>query len=446
MPDGLRVILVEDDPAVRFGGAQALQLAGMEVCTFDSANVARAMLHPYFPGVVVADVKMRGMDGLQLLRYAHDLDASLPVILITGHGDIAMAVQAMREGAYDFIEKPFASDYLVGVVQRALEKRRLTFEVRELRQKLEDREGIERVIVGQSAAIEALRRLILSLADTPADVLIQGETGTGKELVAHSLHQFSRRRARHFVAMNCGAIPETMFESEVFGHEAGAFTSAAKRRIGKLEYADRGTLFLDEVESMPLTMQVKLLRTLQERNLERLGSNQIIDIDVRVIAATKVDLAVLSDQDKFRSDLYFRLNVITLEVPPLRDRREDIPLLFEHFVLQAATRYQREAPLLSQQLLGKLMAHDWPGNVRELHNLADRFVLGVLGPRFLADDARAPATPLAEQVEDFERSVIVEQLRRHDGSVAAASEALLIPKKTLYDKIRKYEISLDGFK
>ena len=285
------------------------------------------------------------MSGLELLTLAREIDPTLPVILVTGHGDIAMAVQAMKAGAYDFVEKPFSSDYFTGVVQRALEKRRLTFEVHELRRKLEDRQGIERVLIGNSAGIEDLRRTILKLGDSCPDVLIVGETGTGKELVARCLHEHSRVRDRRFVAVNCGAIPETMFESEVFGHEAGAFTGAQKRRIGKLEYAAGGTLLLDEVESLPLSMQVKLLRALQQRQVERLGSNDPIDVEVRVVASTKTDLAALCDEQKFRRDLYYRLNVVSLEIPPLRERREDIPILFEHFVLQAAQRYRREAPM-----------------------------------------------------------------------------------------------------
>jgi two-component system C4-dicarboxylate transport response regulator DctD len=447
MSERLKVLFVEDDPAVRFGGTQALSLAGLEVEAFDSADAVRTVIHPYFPGVLVADVKMRGMDGLALLDHVRRIDPELPVILITGHGDISMAVQAMRAGAYDFMEKPFSSDHLIGVVERALEKRRLTFEVRALRQRLEDRAGIERILIGQSGRIEELRRTILSLADASPDVLILGETGTGKELVAQCLHQSSPQRGGRFVALNCGAMPEAMFESEVFGHEAGAFTSAQKRRIGKMEYAAGGTLFLDEIESMPLSLQVKLLRALQERRIERLGSNEPITVDTRIVAATKSDLEALGREQKFRTDLYYRLSVVTLEIPPLRERREDIPLLFEHFVLLAASRYRRRAPMLSGGLMRELMAHPWPGNVRELRNVADRFVLGVLGGSFAAgSEPGADGKTLAQQVEDFERSLIVEQLRTRRGSVAAASEALGTPKKTLYDKIRKYGLVTESYR
>jgi two-component system, NtrC family, C4-dicarboxylate transport response regulator DctD len=448
LPDHLRVLLVEDDDAVRFSAAQALRLAGLEVNTFETASAVRPQLHPFFPGVLVSDVKLHGgMDGLELLDYALGVDPSVPVILITGHGDIAMAVQAMRKGAYDFIEKPFASDYLVGAVQRALEKRSLTLEVQELRRKLEDRKGIGQVLIGHSPPIEELRRTILSLSDTPVDVLINGETGSGKELVAQCLHQVSPSRRGHFVAINCGAIPETVFESEAFGHEAGAFTGAQRRRIGKLEYATGGTLFLDEIESMPLSMQVKLLRALQERKIERLGSNELIEVNLRIIAATKVDLKELSDRGDFRSDLYYRLNVVTLDVPPLRERREDIPLLFEHFLLEASARFGRQAPLASSQFIRELMTYAWPGNVRELRNVADRFLLRVLGKPFTTDaETNSAVKALGDQVDEFERSLIIDELRRQHGNVSAAAEELAVPKKTLYDKLRKYAIAPEGFR
>ena len=446
MFEGLTVFLVEDDPAVRFGVAQALDLAGLAVEAYETADAIFPRIHPHLPGVLVTDVRMQGMDGLELLDHARTIDADLPVILVTGHGDISMAVQAMRRGAYDFLEKPFASEVLVGTVQRALEKRRLTFEVQELRRKLEDRQGIETVLIGRSPPMEQVRRLILALAEAAPDVLILGETGTGKELVAQCLHRFSVRRAGHFVALNCGAMPEHMIESELFGHEAGAFTGAVKKRIGKMEHAAGGTVFLDEIESMPGAMQVKLLRAIQERTIERLGSNEVIPLDVRFVAATKADLQGESEEGRFRHDLYYRLNVVSIVLPPLRERREEIPILFEHFVLDAATRYRRPAPIPPAGLAAGLLAHAWPGNIRELRNVADRFVLGVLAAPFAPADGIAPAAGLADQVDAFERTLIVEQLRRDGGSVAAAAEALACPKKTLYDKIKKHAIQLEGFR
>lgn len=447
MSDELKVLLVEDDATVRAGSVQALQLADIDVQGFHSAELALKAVSLDFPGIVVTDVRLPGMSGLELLPALKAIDADLPVILVTGHGDITMAVQAMRDGAYDFIAKPYSSEQLVDVVQRALATRRLVLEVRALRRKLAHGEGIEATLLGNSPAIRELRRLILDLADEPADVLIYGETGTGKDMVARCLHDHSQRGKHHFVAINCGAIPETIFESEVFGHEQGAFTGAAKRQIGKIEYADRGTLFLDEIESLPLAMQVKLLRVVQERYVERLGSNQPLPVDVRIIAAAKADLKELSDQQKFRSDLYYRLNLIVLNLPPLRERREDIPLLFEHFVLGAAARYKRPAPVVSGALMQSLMAHAWPGNVRELRNIADRFVLGLSsgGDGVLSAKAVAPM-PLADQVNGFERALIEQELRNFSGNVAEACVALSLPKQTLYHKMQKYKLAAEDFR
>jgi two-component system C4-dicarboxylate transport response regulator DctD len=353
----------------------------------------------------------------------------------------------MRDGAYDFIEKPFPSERLVEVVRRAIEKRNLTLEVQALRDKLQHWNGIEAALLGVSPEIEEIRRQILLLADTDAPVLIYGETGTGKELVARCLHEHSRRKAGHFVALNCGGLPETLFETEVFGHVAGAFTGAVRARVGKLEWSNKGTLFLDEIESMPLGMQVKLLRALQERTIERLGSNELIPIDCRVVSATKADLQGLSEQGKFRSDLYYRLGVAVIELPPLRHRREDIPILFEHFLLAAGKRYGRPAPILSQAQVGELMAYAWPGNVRELHNVADRFLLGLLGERFqLQKVAAEPATTLAEQVTRFERALIEDELRRSHGNANAVSEALGMPRKTLYDKLKRFHLTTEEFR
>ncbi|SFU87107.1 two component, sigma54 specific, transcriptional regulator, Fis family [Pseudoduganella namucuonensis] len=439
--DDIEVILVEDDPAVRAGSEQALDLAGFTVRSFESAEPVCKLLRPHMPMVLVSDVRLPGMSGLDLLEAARAIDPELPVILVTGHGDIAMAVQAIQDGAYDFIEKPYSSEQLADVARRAADKRRLQLEVHTLRQRLEHNAGIDACLLGNAPAMLALRRLILDVADQPADVLIYGETGTGKELVARCLHQYSERSRHHYVAINCGAIPETIFESELFGHEPGAFTGAAKRQVGKIEHASQGSLFLDEIESLPLAMQVKLLRVLQERYIERLGSNQPVQLDVRVIAAAKVDLKEYSDQGKFRSDLYYRLNLIVLRIPPLRERREDIPMLFEHFMLDAAARYKRPAPVVPPAHMQALMAHDWPGNVRELRNAADRFVLGLTA----GAGANAPL-PLADQVGAFERMLIENELRNAGGSVAEACAALGLPKQTMYHKMQKYGISADDYR
>jgi len=438
MTEALKVLIIEDDPDVALGCEQALQLEGIAAECAGSAEQARKKLGPDFRGIVVSDVRLPKMDGMAFLRELLALDPELPVVLITGHGDVTMAVQAMKDGAYDFIQKPFAPEFLVDVVRRALEKRRLVLEVRDLRRQLAQRDQLEGKLIGRSSGMQKLRQMLSGLADSAADVLIHGETGSGKELVARSLHEASNRRDGNFVAINCGGLPETLFDSEIFGHEAGAYTGAGKRRIGKIEHANGGTLFLDEIESMPLAMQIKLLRVLQERTLERLGSNTSIAIDCRVIAATKTDLLELSAKGGFRADLYYRLSVANLNLPPLRERREDIPLLFEHFLHQAAARHQRPVPEIPAARVQQLVGYAWPGNVRELRNVADRCVLGIESgsPPFGQAAADGP-TPLAATVDAFERALIADALRRH-GSLGRTAEALAIAKTTLHDKIRKY--------
>jgi len=439
----LTVLIVEDDPNVRLGCLQAVQLAGIGAAGVESAEAALRVIAPGYSGVVVTDMRLPGADGLSLVRRCRELDADLPVIMITGHGDMTLAVEAMRSGAYDFIPKPFSPELLVEVVKRALEKRALTLEVAALRLALSDRRGVDGKLLGRSPQMERVRKLVAEVAHSPVDVLVHGETGTGKELVAEALHEMSQRKSGHFVALNCGGVPDNLLDSELFGHEAGAFTGAQRRRIGKIEYADGGTLFLDELESMPMGMQIKLLRVLQDRNIERLGSNQRVPVDVRVVAATKDNLLQRATQGSFRADLYYRLNVVSIELPSLRERREDIPLLLEHFMLLAASRYGRGQPTLTQEQLRKLMAHPWPGNVRELRNVADCLVLGVPAAPFdfsppAANDPDLESGSLVETVESFERGLIAAELSRHEGSVTRSARALRIAKTTLSDKIRKY--------
>ncbi len=443
----IRVLLVEDDEDVRLGAAQALDLAGFEVQAFGAVEPARAAITEGVPAVVVCDVQLPGQSGIGWQAELRRADPQLPVILVTGHGDIAMAVQAMRDGAYDFIEKPYASDRLVAVVRRAAEQRRLALEVESLRRELDDWSGIKATLIGRSAAMERVRQAVRTLAATPADVVIYGETGTGKDLVARCLHERSSRRGGHFVPVNCGGLPENLVDSELFGHEAGAFTGAVKRRIGKFEHAHGGTLFLDEIESMPMAVQVKLLRALQERTIERVGSNQQVAVDCRVIAASKVDLREASEQGRFRADLYYRLGVAFIELPPLRERREDIPLLFEHFTLQAAKRYGQPAPVPDTQALSALLSHAWPGNVRELRNVADRYVLGLLGDSFSAAlGGGQPGVSLPEHMEQIERTLLSEALRRLQGDVPQAAKELGIAKATLYDKLKRLGIDAAGYR
>ncbi len=443
----IQVLFVEDDEDVRAGSTQALELAGFGVQAHESVEAARSAVVPGAPLVVVCDVRLPGIAGTDWLPQLHKLDAGLPVVLVTGHGDIAMAVQAMREGAYDFIEKPCSSDHLVAVVRRAAEQRRLALEVQALQAQLQSWPGIQATLLGRSAAMQRVREQVRTLAGAPVDVVVYGETGSGKDLVARCLHDHSPRRQGPFVPLNCAGLAETLVDSELFGHEAGAFTGAARRRIGKFEHADGGTLFLDEIEGMPAAVQAKLLRALQERSVERLGSNTQVPVDCRVVAAAKEDLRLLSERGGFRSDLYYRLGVAFIVLPPLRERREDIPLLFEHFTLLAARRFERSAPIPTPEVMGQLMAHRWPGNVRELRNVADRFVLGLMDePQAkLLEQQSAPAN-LPEQLEHIERVLVSEALRRAQGEVGATAAALGIAKQTLYDKLKRLQIDAAQFR
>ena len=370
------VILIDDEEHLRTACSQTLQLEDIDVQAHAGAEGVLDQVAMDWPGIIVTDVNMPRITGLDVLTRALERDPEVPVILITGHGDVPMALKAMRQGAYEFIEKPFDPDYLVDAVRRALDKRRLTLENRDLRKNLQSGREVNARLLGQTRAMEVLRRQVDSFAVTDADVLILGETGAGKEMVAQSLHERSARSGFPFVAINCGGLPETMIESELFGHEAGAFTGAAKKRIGRLEHANGGTVFLDEIESMPMDLQIKLLRVIQDRKISRLGSNEEITIDVRVLAATKEDLKSRSDAGKFREDLYYRLNVLTLTIPPLRDRKEDIALLFQHFVDLACERFKQDPMEVPSTDIVPLLSHDWPGNVRELQNAATRYALG----------------------------------------------------------------------
>lgn len=447
MSEAGRVILVEDDDDLRHALAQGLELDDYAVESFAGAETALARLDRNFPGVVVSDIRMPRIDGMQMLRRVLEIDPALPVVLITGHGDVTLAVEAMREGAYDFITKPFAVAALSAVIKRGIEKRRLVLENRALRERLDASTDLESRLVGRTPPIIRLREEISAIASTGIDVLVRGETGAGKEVVARALHDFGDRAKGNFVALNCAALPADIFESELFGHEAGAFTGAQRQRIGKLEHANGGTVFLDEIESMPLDLQAKLLRAIETRTIERLGSNRQIALDVRFVAATKSDLAETSAAGRFRADLYYRLNVATLAIPPLRDRRDDVALLFFHLAREARARYRREIPDLTPELEAELRAHDWPGNVRELRNIADRFVLGLWrgfgGSAASAKDG--PATgdgPLSDRVAAFERSVIEAELRRSGGRLRPVYEALQISRKGLYDKMQRLGLAV----
>lgn len=436
------VIVVDDEASIRTAVEQWLSLSGFEVQLFSRAEDCLAKLPRDFPGVILSDVRMPGLSGLELLAEVQRRDTDLPVILLTGHGDVPMAVEAMRDGAYDFLEKPFSPDALLASLRRALDKRGLILENRRLHQQADHRAQLESTLLGVSRSLQNLRRQVLDLAGLPVNVLIRGETGSGKELVARCLHDFGPRAKKPFVALNCAAIPEQLFEAELFGHESGAFTGAQGKRIGKLEYANGGTLFLDEIESMPLAQQVKLLRVLQEQKLERLGSNQSIKVDLRIIAATKPDLLDEARAGRFREDLAYRLTVAQLRLPPLRERREDIPLLFDHFTQIAAERLGRETVPLNGPQLGQLLSHDWPGNVRELANVAERQVLGLGEPEPEGIEA---GQSLTAQQEAFEAHCLKAALTRHKGDIKAVLAELQLPRRTFNEKMQRHGLTREMF-
>ena len=432
----LGVALVDDDDDFRLALAERLSLEGFEVAAFASAEAALKTLDTGFAGVVVTDLRMPVMDGRQLQARLQTVDPDLPVILITGHGDIAEAVEAMRQGAYDFVAKPFPFERLHDGLNRALEKRALVLDNRRLSAAAADA-GVELPLLGESETTARLREAIVQLADARLDVLIEGETGTGKEVVARALHNAGRRRIHPFVAVNCGALPDGLIESEMFGHEAGAFPGALKRRIGHIEQSHRGTLFLDEIESMPLAVQVKLLRVIEEREVQPIGAGQPRPLDLRILAASKIDLAEAVAAGAFREDLFYRLNVIKLRVAPLRERREDIPLLFAHFLNRAARREQRSPPPMTAAVRRRLMEHDWPGNVRELSHFAERVLAGIDST---GEAAPVPPTTggLAERLGQYEAELIRAALEQSAGDIAAVMDSLRLPRKTLYDKLRRH--------
>lgn len=440
MSSGIEIILVDDDQALRRATRQTLELAGYAVHDFGAAAQALAQVSQKSEAVVVTDIRMAGMDGLELFARIRSLDPDLPVLLITGHGDVDMAVRALHDGAYDFIAKPFPADRLVQSVARATEKRRLVLENRRLREAATTMPD-DLPLIGQTPAMEHLRQTLRQIADTDVDVLIAGETGSGKEVVATLLHRWSRRTKGNFVALNCGALPETVIESELFGHEAGAFTGAQKKRVGRIEHASGGTLFLDEIESMPLSTQVKMLRVLEMREVSPLGTNEVRPVDLRVVAAAKLDLGNPAERGEFREDLYYRLNVVTISIPPLRERRADIPLLFAHFATRAAERFRRDIPVMTTEVRRHLETHCWPGNVRELSHFAERVVLGITPPPKQASGSATPGLTLPEQMERHEAELIREALIANKGDVRSTLETLGIPRKTFYDKLQRHGIN-----
>jgi DNA-binding NtrC family response regulator len=441
--DGTAGILVVDDEfSVRDSLENWFRKDGHRTSSAKNAHDALRKLQEESWDVVLLDIKMPGMDGMELQRRIHQLDADIVVIMITAYASVETAVQALKEGAFDYVTKPIDPDDLSHLVKRAIEQRRLKVENVQLRQKV-DRLIAPTPIVGDSPQMHKVLELVQSVAGTDATVLIRGESGTGKELIAQAIHANSNRRYFPIIPVNCGAMPESLLESELFGHEKGAFTGAHFRRKGKLEMAHGGTLFLDEVGTISPRTQVDLLRVLESKEFTRLGGTRQVRVDFRVICATNQNLEHLVDQGQFREDLYFRLNVITIQLPPLRDRREDIPSLVEHFTHKYSMQMNRPFEEVDPAAMDLLVRYDWPGNVRELANAIERALVVGKSPIIQADDlplrlSQQNHGTAGDSLAEMEHDHIARMLEREGWNITHTAERLRIDRVTLYNKIKKY--------
>jgi len=448
--NGERVLVVEDDDAARLGLVELVRTWGYVAEEAVDGDDALRKIDSFRPAIVLTDLVMPRRSGLELLRALQDRLGELTVILLTAQGSVESAVEAMRDGAYDYVTKPVDPHRLKILLDRVLERQDQRREVQVLRRQLRDRGTFGR-IVGASAAVRVVYKVIEQAAPTTASVLIFGESGTGKELVAQTIHELSPRVAQPYVGVNCAAIPETLLESEIFGHEKGSFTGATERRMGCFELAHRGTLFLDEIAEMAPATQAKLLRVLQERSFRRLGGRQEIQVDVRVLAATNVDPHEAIRAGKLREDLFYRLNVFTIMLPPLRDRREDIALLVQAFLAEFNDRYGKAVRSASQEAMRVLEAHAWPGNIRELRNVVERATIVAEGefiepkhlpatlqaPRAVADSAPSVSFRPGVTVDEAERQLILLTLEHTGNNKTRAAEILGISLKTLHNKLNR---------
>ena len=446
------ILVVDDEPGVRSSVAGVLRDEGFEVDTAATGEECLDRVAERAYDVIVLDIWLPGIDGLTTLQRLGERQVDAQVVIISGHGNIESAVRAIKAGAFDFIEKPLSLEKTVLVVRNALRQRDLETENRVLRARVQR----QQTMVGESRAMQHLREQVAMAAPTNGRVLILGENGTGKELVARTIHQLSRRRNGPFVEVNCAAIPEELIESELFGHARGAFTGAVADKPGRFEQADGGTIFLDEIGDMSLKTQAKVLRVLQEQVMERVGGTQRIRVDVRVLAATNKDLTAEIREGRFREDLYFRLNVIPIFVPPLRDRPDDIPLLAEHFMATMSAEYGRRPRRLAPEAVARLQAYGWPGNVRELRNTIERLLIMVGGHTITAQDLAflgrngdslpepAPPPPtgrLAEARDQFEKEFILRTLAAAQGNMSRTAEILGVERSNLYKKMKAFGIT-----
>jgi len=454
-----RILVIDDEAAIRDSLRMTLEYEGYEFVGAATGQEGLALAEREAPDLVLLDVKMPGMDGLEVLERLRHTNDALPVVVISGHGTISTAVEATKKGAFDFIEKPFASERVLTTLRNALDTRHLRDENRTLKKAVE----VRHQMIGESRALEQVTAAVSRAAPTNATVLISGESGVGKELVARTIHRNSQRSRERFVQVNCAAIPEELIESELFGHEKGSFTGATEKQVGKFEQADRGTIFLDEVGDMSPKTQAKVLRVLQEGEVERLGSARTIKVDVRVIAATNKNLEEEIEKGTFREDLYFRLAVIPIHVPPLRERPEDIPLLVRHYVEFFSRENNTRPKRITQAALDALQRYRWKGNIRELRNTVERMIImtggetidlpdlpesvrsptaaGLASTKLPTDSEGAKLGTLREFKENAERAFLVGKLRENGWNISKTAEVIGTPRSNLYKKLEQYQIA-----
>jgi DNA-binding NtrC family response regulator len=439
----VEVLVVDDEPIVRESLRDWLTDAGYQVLTAESGPKALEVIEKEQPGIMIADLVMPGMDGIELMKRAKAMQPGIEVVIITAYASIPTAISAMKEGAYDYIEKPFCPERAELLVQKLAEHQELVKENISLRQKLEDHYRFENIIT-KSAKMQRIIEVIKVVARSNATVLITGESGTGKELVARAIHSQSNRHNKPFIAVSCAALPESLLESELFGHEKGSFTGAYAQKKGKFEFGEGGTLFLDEVGEMSANIQVHLLRVLEEKEFTRVGGNQPIKVDVRVISATNKDLRKAIENQEFREDLYYRLNVVNIELPPLRERKEDVPLLAQHFLNKFGSENRKEISGFSPEATELLLDHGWPGNVRELENAIERAVIlakdSLIGVEDLPQENLSPGYSIGSKksIKEVEKEHILNVLRKTGDNYSEAARILGISRMTLYNKAKEY--------